>query len=296
MTPETEETLAQIIVAADGPLRIVGCGTRPIGRATGAALSLAGMAGITLYEPGALTLVAKAGTPLSEVQARLAAENQRLAFEPMDHRALLGTSGEPTIGGMVAANVSGPRRITVGACRDFMLGVRLVDGAGHIVKNGGRVMKNVTGYDLVKLLTGSYGTLGVLTEVSLKVLPDVETQATLVLDGLDDATAVAAMAAALSSPFEVTGAAHDPAAGRTILRLEVFAASVAYRAQALVGVLAPFGSVTLMDDQTASAALWAAIRDVTAFAGQQGLCLAVVRQGVGCPRAGRQGGRAGGDL
>ncbi|WP_439507956.1 FAD-binding protein [Yoonia sp.] len=270
MTPETEEALAQMIVAADGPLRIVGGGTRPIGRATGAALSLAGMAGITLYEPGALTLVAKAGTPLAEVQARLAAENQRLAFEPMDHRALLGTSGEPTIGGMVAANVSGPRRITVGACRDFMLGVRFVDGAGHIVKNGGRVMKNVTGYDLVKLLTGSYGTLGVLTEVSLKVLPDVETQATLVLDGLDDATAVAAMAAALSSPFEVTGAAHDPAAGRTLLRLEGFAASVAYRAQALAGVVAPFGSAKVLDDKAASAALWAAIRDVTAFAGQQG--------------------------
>jgi glycolate oxidase FAD binding subunit len=204
------------------------------------------------------------------VQARLAAENQRLAFEPMDHRALLGTSGEPTIGGMVAANVSGPRRISVGACRDFMLGVRFVDGAGNIVKNGGRVMKNVTGYDLVKLLTGSYGTLGVLTEVSLKVLPDVETQATLMLDGLDDATAVAAMAAAMSSPFEVTGAAHDPAAGKTLLRLEGFAASVAYRAQSLAALLRPFGAVTVKDDAADVAAIWAAVRDVTAFAGQEG--------------------------
>jgi glycolate oxidase FAD binding subunit len=270
MTPQSEEELARMVAEADGPLRITGGGTRPIGRTTGTVLSLAGISGITLHEPGALTLVAKAGTPLAEVQARLAAENQRLAFEPMDHRALLGTTGEPTIGGMVAANVSGPRRIAVGACRDFMLGVRFVDGAGNIVKNGGRVMKNVTGYDLVKLLTGSYGTLGVLTEVSLKVLPDVETQATLVLGGLDDASAVAAMAAALSSPFEVTGAAHDPAAGRTMLRLEGFAASVAYRAQALTGVLTPFGAVTVMDDPAQGAALWAAIRDVTAFAGQDG--------------------------
>ena len=266
MRPDSEEALAQMIMAADGPLRIIGGGTRPVGRSMGAALSLAGMAGITLYEPGALTLVAKAGTPLAEVEAALAQENQRLAFEPMDHRTLLGTTGEPTIGGMVAANVSGPRRIAVGACRDFMLGVRFVDGSGQIIKNGGRVMKNVTGYDLVKLMTGSWGTLGVLTEVSLKVMPNVETQVTLVLQGLDDARAVAAMAAAMSSPYEVTGAAHDPAAGRTMLRLEGFIASVDYRAKALAGVLAPFGAVVVEDDP----AKWVAIRDVAAFADQPG--------------------------
>ncbi|MBQ2262626.1 MAG: FAD-binding protein [Loktanella sp.] len=266
MTPKSEEELARIVAEADRPLRIVGGGTRPVGRSTGAALSLAGMSGVTLYEPGALTLVAKAGTPLAEITTLLAAENQRLAFEPMDHRKLLGTTGEPTIGGMVASNVSGPRRIAVGACRDFMLGVRFVDGSGNIVKNGSRVMKNVTGYDLVKLLCGSYGTLGVLTEVSLKVLPDVETQVTLVLQGLDDARAVAAMAAAMSSPFEVTGAAHDPALSRTMLRLEGFADSVAYRAQALTDLLEPFGAAQAIDDP----AIWATIRDVTAFADQPG--------------------------
>ncbi|WP_322893996.1 MULTISPECIES: FAD-binding protein [unclassified Yoonia] len=266
MIPQSEEELARIVAEADSPLRIVGGGTRAVGRSTGAALSLAGIAGITLYEPGALTLVAKAGTPLAEVEARLAKENQRLAFEPMDHQVLLGTSGEPTIGGMVAANVSGPRRISVGACRDFMLGVRFVDGTGQVIKNGGRVMKNVTGYDLVKLLCGSYGTLGVLTEVALKVMPNVEAQVTLVLQGLDDTRAVAAMAAAMTSPFEVTGAAHDPTSGRTMLRLEGFAASIAYRAQALAGVLAPFGAVTVEDDP----AIWAAIRDVAAFADQPG--------------------------
>ncbi|MBE0412165.1 FAD-binding protein [Yoonia sp.] len=264
MTPETEDALAQLIKEADGPLRIVGGGTRPIGRSTGAVLRTTGLSGITLYEPGALTIVAQAGTPLAEIETALAAENQRLAFEPMDHRALLGTQGVPTIGGVVAANVSGPRRISVGAARDFMLGVRFVDGAGHIVKNGGRVMKNVTGYDLVRLMTGAYGTLGVLTEVALKVLPDVAAQMTLTLDGLDDATAIAAMSAALSSPYEVTGVAHDPATGKTRFRLEGFESSVTYRAEALGRVLARFGTAAEVDTD------WATIRDVTAFADKPG--------------------------
>ena len=264
MTPQSETELAQIIKDASGPLRIKGGGTRPIGQTTGDALSTAKLSGITLYEPGALTLVAQAGTPVEEIEKTLAAENQRLAFEPMDHRTLLGTKGTPTIGGVVAANVSGPRRIAVGACRDFMLGVRYVDGMGNIVKNGGRVMKNVTGYDLVKLMTGSYGTLGVLTEVSLKVLPAVETTATYTLTGLDDATAIKALSAALSSPFEVTGAAHDPATATTSLRLEGFKASVDYRADALSKHLEAFGTLSKAENN------WAAIRDVTAFANQQG--------------------------
>lgn len=265
MTPQTEDALAEMVKQATGPLRIQGGGTRAYGRATGDLLDMRAMAGISLYEPGALTIVAQAGTPLKVIEDTLAAENQRLAFEPMDHRKLLGTTGEPTIGGVVAANVSGPRRISVGACRDFLLGVRFVDGSGAIIKNGGRVMKNVTGYDLVKLLAGSYGTLGVLTEVALKVLPDVASQTTLVLDGLDDARAVSAMSAALSSPFEVTGVAHDPAASKTRFRLEGFAASVSYRAEALAKVLSPFGSATQETD-----ADWAAIRDVAAFADQTG--------------------------
>lgn len=264
MVPETEAELAELMQGAEGALRISGGGTRPIGRCEGEPLSLAKMSGITLYEPGALTLVAQAGTPVAEITAALAEQNQRLAFEPMDHRALLGTTGEPTIGGVVAANVSGPRRIAVGAARDFLLGVRFVDGTGRIVKNGGRVMKNVTGYDLVKLMAGSHGTLGVLTEVSLKVLPDVEAVTTLVLDGLDDATAIAAMSAALGSPYEVTGVAHDPQAGKTRFRLEGFARSVAYRATELARVLAPFGQAAEAETD------WAAIRDATAFAGQPG--------------------------
>ncbi|MAU51010.1 MAG: glycolate oxidase subunit GlcE [Roseovarius sp.] len=270
MTPETEAEFAGIIKGADTPLRIEGGGTRPIGGATnGARLSAAAMRGIELYEPGALTLVARAGTPLEEVKAALAAEGQRLAFEPMDHRGLLGTQGTPTIGGVVAANVSGPRRVQAGACRDFLLGVRFVDGAGRIVRNGGRVMKNVTGYDLVKLMAGSYGTLGVLTEVALKVLPAPQAAATLVLHGLDDAQAIAALSRALGSPFEVTGAAHLP--GRvTLLRIEGFSDSVAYRAGRLAALLSPFGAVTADDDPESVAATWRDIRDVAAFHGRKG--------------------------
>jgi len=275
MTPQTEQEMAEAIKAATGPLRISGGGTRDIGNpVAGEALSTSALSGITVYEPGALTLVAQAGTPVSEIEAALDAENQRLAFEPMDHRGLLGTTGTPTIGGVVATNASGPRRISVGACRDHMLGVRFVDGAGTVLKNGGRVMKNVTGYDLVKLMTGSYGTLGVLTEVSLKVLPKPETQATLVLHDLSLRDNVAAMSDALGSPFEVTGAAlyglhkHDPVYSeygqKTCIRLEGFEASVSYRTDRLKDLLKGYGEITVLD-AAATDALWADIRDVTVF-------------------------------
>ncbi len=271
MTPKTEEELAQMIAGANGPLRIKGGGTRPIGQCEGDELSISAMSGISLYEPGALTIVAGAGTPISEVEKVLAAENQRLAFEPMDHRALLGTKGEPTLGGMAAANVSGPRRISVGACRDFMLGVRFVDGQGTIIKNGGRVMKNVTGYDLVKLMTGSYGTLGVLTEVSLKVLPDVACVGTLRLHGLSDAQAIQALSSALGSPFEATAAAHFPKGPSgdpvTMLRIEGFEESVKYRAGKLQELLKAYGEVEVTVGDWAE---WNAVRDVTTFADQTG--------------------------
>ncbi|WP_138932902.1 glycolate oxidase subunit GlcE [Roseovarius arcticus] len=264
MRPETEAELARMIAGANGPLRIVGGGTRGFGAGTGEALSTAGLSGVTLYEPGALTLVVRAGTPLAEVEDVLAAEGQRLAFEPMDHRELLGTSGVPTIGGMVAANVSGPRRIAIGACRDFLLGVRFVDGMGRVLKNGGRVMKNVTGYDLTRLMAGSYGTLGVISEVSLKVLPIPRASLTLAVSGLDGARAVTALSQALSSPFEVSGAAHVAAGSmRTLIRLEGFEASVAYRADQLRARLAEFGNWQLEEDY----AVWREIRDVSALRG-----------------------------
>lgn len=275
MTPQTEAELAEIIAGADGPLRILGGSTRPIGApSNGAPLSTSGLSGITLYEPGALTIVAQAGTPLSEIEAALAAEGQRLAFEPMDHRGLLGTTGTPTIGGVVAANVSGPRRIQAGACRDFLLGVRFVDGQGTIIKNGGRVMKNVTGYDLVKLMAGSYGTLGVLTEVALKVLPCPRSIGMARIEGLSDAQAVSALARALGSPFEVTGAAHLPkgmdGTPVTMIRLEGFESSVVYRTGELQRLLAAFGEVRIDTDPDRTAEAWRQIRDVAPFHGRDG--------------------------
>ncbi|MEY8840404.1 FAD-binding protein [Cribrihabitans sp. XS_ASV171] len=263
MRPETEAELAELVAGLDAPVRIVGGGTRGM-PGPERVLETGGLSGITLYEPGALTLVARAGTPLAEIEAALAAEGQRLPFEPMDHRGLMGTGGEPTIGGVVAGNISGPRRIAVGACRDFLLGVRFVDGTGQVIRNGGRVMKNVTGYDLVKLMAGSWGTLGVLTEVSLKVLPAPEAEATLVLEGLDTARAVEALSAALGSPFEVTGAAHLPGEGRTLVRIEGFEASVAYRAERLRELLGRYGAVSVEDVS------WQAVRDVAAFHGREG--------------------------
>ena len=272
--PTSEAELAEIVraaAAAGRPLEIRGGGTRGIGHAVdGTPLETGGLTGISLYEPGSLTLVARAGTPLAEVEAALAAEGQRLPFEPWDARALTGATGAPTIGGMVATNSSGPRRVQAGACRDSLIGVRFVDGSGAVVKNGGRVMKNVTGLDLAKLLAGSHGTLGVLTEVSFKVLPAPETVATLVLDGLDAETAGRAMRAALATPFEVSGAAHVSAAfgdvSATLLRLEGFAGSVAHRARELGRALAEFGAARLVEGPGD----WASVRDAAVFAGRPG--------------------------
>lgn len=267
LTPATETELSEAIANAEAPLRIQGGGTRPVGKMIEAtALSTEALTGIDLYEPGALTLVAKAGTPMAAIEAALAEEGQRLPFEPMDHRALLGTKGTPTIGGVIATNTSGPRRIAVGAARDFLLGVRFVDGAGRVLKNGGRVMKNVTGYDLVKLMAGSYGSLGVLSEVSLKVLPKPDTEATLVLHGLSIKDAVQAMSDALGSPYEVTGLSHRPGADpMTMLRLEGFESSVRYRLGALKDHLASRAETHEISG-SASAEAWQTIRDVAPFA------------------------------
>jgi glycolate dehydrogenase FAD-binding subunit len=276
LSPPSEADACAIIAearAAKRPLGIEGGGTRGgLGRAAQveATLSTKALTGVTLYEPAELVIAAKAGTPLAEIEATLAARGQMLPFEPMDHRVLLGTQGEPTIGGITACNISGPRRIQAGAARDHLIGVRLVNGRGEIVKSGGRVMKNVTGLDLVKLNCGAYGTLGLLTEVTYKVLPKPEIAGTLALFGLDDARAIEAMSRALGSPFEVSAAAHLPAGiggekPRTLLRIENFAHSVDYRLRELHNLLGAFGDgLRLVEDE--ADALWRDIRDCRFFA------------------------------
>jgi glycolate oxidase FAD binding subunit len=274
-TPSSAAELAATIAEArraGTPLAVAGGGTRSgLGRPVqpAATVSTAKLSGITLYEPAELVIAARAGTPLREVTEALAAKGQRLPFEPMDHRRLYGTSGEPTVGGVAAANVSGPARINLGAARDSMIGLKFVNGLAEDVKSGGRVMKNVTGLDLVKALAGSFGTLAVFHEVCFKVLPKAEGERTLAVRGLSIPQAVAALSAALGSPFEPTGAAHWPGTGpeaRTLIRIEGFSASLAYRTDALSRLLAPFGACETLDGD-ASADLWADIRDAAAFEG-----------------------------
>ena len=265
MRPSSEAELAEAVAGASGPLLVRGGGTRTLGHAVGEVLETGGLSGVELYEPGALTLVVRAGTPVAEVERVLAGERQRLAFEVPDLRGLLGREGVSTIGGVMAANASGPRRVQVGAARDAALGVRFVDGTGAVVKNGGRVMKNVTGYDLVKLLAGSRGTLGVLSEVSFKVQAQPEAEATLVIEGLEDAAGLAALRAALGSPFDVSGAARH--SGRSLVRVEGMAGSVAYR----VGELrARVGGEVSVVEGDASARAWREVRDVVPLQGKAG--------------------------
>lgn len=285
LTPPTEAEASGVIrdsAEAGRPIAIIGGNTRTgFGHAVEAeaTLSSRGLSGIVSYNPAEMVMTVKAGTPVAEVEATLTDARQMMAFEPMDHCAIMGTAGEPTIGGVFAANVSGPRRYVAGAARDSLLGIRFVNGRGEAIKAGGRVMKNVTGLDLVKLLAGSYGTLGFLTEVTFRVLPVPPVEVTMVISGLEDESATNAMAAAMATSLEVSGAAHLPESVRsqflggmlpdgaaTVLRLEGLSASVEARSKKLQTVLSSFGPmITLARDE--SRALWRGIRDVAPYIG-----------------------------
>lgn len=276
------EVLAAVQWAAseETPIELVGHGSkRGIGRPAQAehTLDLSRLSGVALYEPEELVLSALAGTPLAEIEALLKGKGQQLAFEPMDYGPLLGgEAGRGTIGGVLATNLSGPRRLSAGAARDHILGVHAVSGRGEAFKSGGRVVKNVTGYDMSKLMAGSWGTLAAVTLVTFKVLPAAETETTLAIRGLLDEQAAAAMAMALGSSAEVSSAAHLPEgiAGKvaglgpdaaTLLRLEGFPPSIAYRLNLLRDMLKNAGELQVLAGD-GSRAVWRDVRDCVPFA------------------------------
>lgn len=285
LAPADEAGIAAAVAEAAAlgePLAITGNATkspmlRPVQAARG--LSTHNLSGITLYSPTELVIAARAGTPVAEIEAALAERGQHLIAEPPEFSALLGTGGVQTLGGVVAANLSGPRRIAWGATRDHVLGVRAVNGTGEVIRSGGRVLKNVTGLDLCKLLTGSHGTLAVMTEITLKVLPAPERAGTLVLPGLDAEAGVRALAAALCSPYGVSGAAWLPTeaaahvselaafgAPVALVRIEDFIASVSYRTGRLRAELGEMDGEIFGD--SATHAVWRAVRDATPLAAE----------------------------
>lgn len=262
------------------PLDVAGSGSkRGLGRPiqTAYTLDLSGLSGVVAYEAEELVLTARAGTPMAEILPMLAERRQQLAFEPQDLGPLFGQpEGQGTLGGVVASGLAGPRRISAGSARDHTLGIEGVNGRGDLYKGGGKVVKNVTGYDVPKLMAGSFGTLTALTELTVKVLPSPEDSRTLLLAGREDGMAVAALTAALQSPYDVSGAAHLPAgvaarsqvrgvAGAggavTLVRVEGFGPSVAARVAALKEEL---GADAVLDREE-SLAVWKEVRDVAFF-------------------------------
>lgn len=266
-------------LAAEEPLELVAGGTkRGLGRPLQLphTLDLSRLSGIRDYAPSELVLTAAAATPLAEIEAALGEARQMLAFEPPDWGTLYGLTPEEaarrTLGGVLACNLSGPRRVKAGAARDHFLGFRAVSGRGEVFKAGGKVVKNVTGYDLPKLLAGSFGTLAALEEVTIKVLPQPEEALSVVLSGLGPAAAVAHLDAALSSPHEVSGAAYLPAElavggpALALLRLEGPPPSVAFRRDRLLAEIGSDCRTAVLEGE-ASAGLWRAVRDAGPFAG-----------------------------
>lgn len=279
-SPEEVQAIVAEAGASARRLEVVGGGTkRAIGSkdAVDLVLSTRRLDRIVDYAPDELVLTVQAGVRLADVETLVASRGQMLAFEPPRWTRLIGVRGEPTLGGVLAANLSGPRRIRAGAARDHFLGFQAVSGRGELFKAGGKVVKNVTGYDLMKLMAGSWGTLAILTEVTIKVLPAPRAETTLLLFGLPDVRASEAMALAMNGPFEVSGAAHLPPfaaharplkaeLATTALRLEGFEASVAARAERLALTVKGYGRIDTLDGEH-SREFWGQVREVEAFAG-----------------------------
>lgn len=250
LKPDTEDQVVEAIRDATAPLMIEGRGTKQnLGRtvAADAVLRLSGLTGITMYEPDEMVFTARAGTPLAEIEEALAAKGQCLGFEPGDIGKLWSAELGPSIGGVIAAGVAGPRRFAAGAARDHLLGFTAVNGSGEPFKAGGRVVKNVTGYDLPKLAAGSFGTLFAMTELTLRAIPRGDTTV-LAVQNQDPADALQMMRAIARSPFEPTGLVHFPAGAAanvavpravTLIRLEGQSEGVAARAAELTRTIAP---------------------------------------------------------
>ena len=279
LRPQSETDLIAVVqdaLSQKTPLELIGTATkRALGRPmqTAATLDLSGFSAVSLYEPEELVITAGAGARLAEIRELISAKGQEFAFEPPDLSRLLGTDHAGTLGGMLACNLSGPRRVKAGAARDHILGVTGVSGRGEAFKAGGRVVKNVTGYDVPKLMAGSFGTLAALTSLTFKVLPAAESEETVVIVGLSDDDAVAAMSLAMQSPCEVSGAAHLPEAltggtAKTFLRLEGVPPSIAYRRDKLIGIMGRKAPIDRLD-ATSSRAQWIALRDVHPLADRQ---------------------------
>jgi glycolate oxidase FAD binding subunit len=277
-TPANAADAQQMIAAAAAerrPLEIrAGASKQALGRSERPddVLDVSRLAGVIDYEPSELILTVQAATPMAEIQALLDGHGQMLSFEPPDWRALLDGSraNMGTLGGVIACNLAGPRRVRAGAARDYLLGFAAINGRAESWKAGGKVVKNVTGYDLCKLQAGAFGTLSLLTELTLKVMPKPETARTLVLSGLDDAAAIQALTTALNTPHEVSAAAHLPASAAcrspllrlagvtgpaTAIRLEGPSRSVTFRLEALGALFQSHGPASRLDALD-TAAFW----------------------------------------
>ncbi|WP_068081087.1 FAD-binding protein [Polycladidibacter stylochi] len=284
--PQTSCDLEKVIAwaaAENEPLEIIGNATkRNWGRPVQAAhlLSTDQLSGVVDYQPDELIMTAKAGTPVSEIESLLDKHNQMLAFEPLQACHFWHETTRPsTIGGIFATNQSGSRRLKAGAARDFILGLEAVSGRGERFKAGGKVQKNVTGYDIARGFCSSWGTLFVATEITFKVLPKPETECTLALLGLSGQLATSAMSQAMASTCEVSSAAYltsklaelcrgNPLAeygSSTLLRLEGTPLSVRYRRDKLINELKHYAQIEVMEAEN-SISLWNEISNASVFA------------------------------